>query len=79
MSANVLLNSINKLRKSHKMRGLPSILSLFRNVFNKFINTRAGILDSIYHMLENQIFDVKKTSKFCHILDVIMYVIMLRY
>ena len=32
------------------MRGLPSILSLFRNEFNKFNNTRARILDSIYHM-----------------------------
>ena len=33
-----------------KMRGLPSILSLFRNEFNKFNNTRARMLDSIYHM-----------------------------
>ena len=32
------------------MRGLPSILSLFRNEFNKFNNTRAQMLDSIYHM-----------------------------
>ena len=32
------------------MHGLPSILSLFRNEFNKFNNTRALILDSIYHM-----------------------------
>ena len=32
------------------MRGLPSILSLFRNEFNKFNNTRAPMLDSIYHM-----------------------------
>ena len=29
------------------MQGLPSILSLFRNEFNKFNNTRAGMLDSI--------------------------------
>ena len=33
------------------MRGLPSILSLFRNEFNKFNNTRARMLDSIYHMM----------------------------
>ena len=33
------------------MRGLPNILSLFRNDFDKFNNTRAQILDSIYHML----------------------------
>ena len=32
------------------MLGLPSILSLFRNEFNKFNNTRAPMLDSIYHM-----------------------------
>ena len=32
------------------MRGLPSVLSLFRNEFNKFNNTRARMLDSIYHM-----------------------------
>ena len=32
------------------MRGLPSILSLFRNEFNKFNNTRARMIDSIYHM-----------------------------
>ena len=32
------------------MRGLPSILSLFYNEFNKFNNTRARMLDSIYHM-----------------------------
>ena len=31
-------------------RGLPSILSLFRIEFNKFNNTRARMLDSIYHM-----------------------------
>ena len=31
MSALVLLNQLNELRKSDKMRGLPSILSLFRN------------------------------------------------
>ena len=36
MSAHVLLNLFNELRKRDKMRGLPSILSLFRNEFNKF-------------------------------------------
>ena len=38
MSAHVLLNLLNELRKRDKMRGLPSILSLFRNEFNKFNN-----------------------------------------
>ena len=32
------------------MRGLPSILSLFRNEFNKFNNTGTRMLDSTYHM-----------------------------
>ena len=50
MSAHVLLNLLNELGKGDKMRGLPSILSLFRNEFNKFNNTRARMLDSIYHM-----------------------------
>ena len=39
MSAHVLLNLLNELWKKDKMRGLPSILSLFRNEFNKFNNT----------------------------------------
>ena len=50
MSAHVLLNLLNELGKRYKMRGLPSILSLFRNEFNKFNKTRARMLDSIYHM-----------------------------
>ena len=50
MSAPVLLNLLNELGKRDKMWGLPSILSLLRNEFNKFNNTRAGMLDSIYHM-----------------------------
>ena len=50
MSAHVLLNSLIKLRKNDKMRGLPSILTLFCNEFNKINNTRARMLDSIYHM-----------------------------
>ena len=50
MSGYVLLNLLNEFGKSDKMQGLPSILSLFRNKFNKFNITRAGMLDSIYHM-----------------------------
>ena len=41
MSAHALLNLLNELGKSDKMGGLPSILSLFRNEFNKFNNTGA--------------------------------------
>ena len=50
MSAHVLLYLLNKLGKRDKMQGLLSILSLFHKEFNKFNNTRAGMLDSIYHM-----------------------------
>ena len=50
MSAHFLLNLLNELGKRDKMRGLPSILSFFRNEFNKFNNTRSRMLDSIYHM-----------------------------
>ena len=32
------------------MRDLPGIISLFRNKFNKFNNTRARMLGSFYHM-----------------------------
>ena len=50
MSAHVLLNLLNELRKRDKMLDKPRILSLFRNEFNKFNCTRAQKLDSIYHM-----------------------------
>ena len=46
MSVHVLFNLLNELWK----RGLPSILSPFRNEFNKYNNTRAQMLDSIYRM-----------------------------
>ena len=50
ISAHVLLNLLNELGKRDKMRGLPSILYLFHNEFNKFNNGRARMLDSFYHM-----------------------------
>ena len=50
MRAHVLLNLLNELGKSDRMRGLTSILLLFRNKFNKFNNTGAQMLHSIYHM-----------------------------
>ena len=71
MGAHALLNLLNELRKRDEMRGLLSILSLFRNKFNRFNNTGAQMLDSIYQMtlklLKNHIFGVK-TSRFCHLL-----------
>ena len=50
MSAHVLLNLFNELSKIDKMRGLPSILSLFLKEVNKLNTTRARMLDFIYHM-----------------------------
>ena len=47
MSAHLLLNLLKELEKRDKMQGLSSILSLFHNEFNKFNNTRAGVLDDI--------------------------------
>ena len=46
----VYKNLLNESGERDKMRGLPSILSLFRNQFNKFNNTRVRMLDYIYHM-----------------------------
>ena len=43
MSAYVLLNLLNEL-------GLAEHFISFRNEFNQFNNTRARMLDSIYHM-----------------------------
>ena len=50
LRAHVLLNLLNELGVRDKMRGLPSILSLFRNELNKFNNARVRMLDSINHM-----------------------------
>ena len=41
MSDSILLKLLNVLGKRDKLRDLPSILSLFRNKFNKLNNTRA--------------------------------------
>ena len=60
ISAFVLLNLLNGLRKSDKMRGLARILSFFSNSFNKFNNTGARLLDYLYQItlkvLKNCIF-----------------------
>ena len=70
MSNLVLLNLSNKLRKRDKMRGLLSILSLFRNQFNQFNNTGARMLDSIYHMTLNDLKSHfwRENARFCHLL-----------
>ena len=45
MRAHVLLNLLNELGKSDAKHFISFSLE-----FNKFNNTRAGMLDSIYHM-----------------------------
>ena len=66
MSAHVLLILLNDLEKRDKMQGLLSILSPFRNMFNKFNNTLTRMLHSIYHMLK---------SHFCRE-NIIVFVVM---
>ena len=51
-----VLELLNEKGKSDKMRGLPSILSLFRIEFNKFTITGAQMLDSFYHCQDIKIF-----------------------
>ena len=48
MSAHVLLNLFNKFGNSDKMGGLPPILSLSHNEFNKFNNTKSTSV--IFHL-----------------------------
>ena len=50
MSTHVLLNLLKRVWERDQMRGLPSILSHFRNKFKIFNNTEARMLDSLYHM-----------------------------
>ena len=50
MSAHVLLNLFNELRKRDQMRGGSSISSLFATKHGRFNKTGARMLDSFYHM-----------------------------
>ena len=69
MSGHVLLNLLNELGKRDKMQGLPSILSPFRNKFNKLNNTGALMLDSNTNTTLKFCLFVfcLKTLRFCHI------------
>ena len=56
MSGHVALNLLNELGKDIKCDAcrafcLPSILSFFRNKLNKFSNTGALVLDSMYPLM----------------------------
>ena len=79
MNYRVLLNALNKLRKSDKTRGLSSILSVFRNELNIFNTTSERMLGSIYHMTLRFLCDLiscekVKSLSVCtqHSLDVIL-------
>ena len=50
MSAHVLLKILNKLGKKIKCKACRAFYLFFCNEFNKSNNTRARVLDSIYHM-----------------------------
>ena len=50
MSAHVLLNLLNGLGKEIKCEACRAFYLFFRNEFNKFISTRARMLNSIYHL-----------------------------
>ena len=61
MSAHVILNLLKGLGEEIICEALPSILSVFPNVFNKFNNTEPRMQDSIYHMTLKSHF----ISEFC--------------
>ena len=68
---------IHWIWNSDRIRGLPPILSLFRNRFNKFNNTGARMLGYyIYHMtlklLWHDIFGIKN-SIICHIYAALLW------
>ena len=60
-SAHILLNLLNEMSKSHKMRALSIIF--FRNEFDNFNNAGARMLDSFFHrtlkLLRNHILSQK--------------------
>ena len=66
ISAHVLLNLLNELRKRDKMRDLLIILSFFRNEVNKFNNAGSPIIDCIIrgHMHYLKSHFCAKTARF---------------
>ena len=72
---------LNELEKMIKCEACRVILSLFRNEFNKFNNTGARMLDSIYYMTLNYFKSrlcVKSAKILPYICDVITDVISYR-
>ena len=52
-----VLKLLNELLKRDEIRGLPRILSLIRDKLNKFNNTGARLLGSIYCMTLKLLFN----------------------
>ena len=50
MSDHVLLNLFNELGKEIKCEACRAFYLFFTTSFNKFNNTRARMIDSIYHL-----------------------------
>ena len=50
LSTHVFLNLLNELSKRDKKQGYAKHFNVFCETFNKFDNTRAQLLDTIYHM-----------------------------
>ena len=66
MNAHALLNLLNELRKRDKMRGLSSVLSLFRNMVDKFNDTGHECwIHMTLKLFRNHILGVK-TLRFCY-------------
>ena len=62
MSAHVLMNLLNGLRKSDKTRGLPSILLLFRNEINKFNDTEHDCYSAVTYQ-RIKVTDAERSEK----------------
>ena len=58
------MHLLHELRKSDKMRGLPSILFLFRNEFNQFNKTLALSIHSLFSSAEDLVLKYLDTRDF---------------
>ena len=70
MSAHVVLNLLNELGKRDKMRGLPSILYLFRNEFNNQLHRSTNV--RFYLSYDKYLYNFVIT---CYVRNVVMDVI----
>ena len=62
MSTHVSLNLLNKLRKTIKCKACQAFYYLFFNKFNKFNITGAQMLDSVYHEIVLNKYDLGSKS-----------------